>query len=195
MMTGKREVREGALRQRRAIPQEKVKMLSRAVEVNVTSLLEFSDASTIAAYVAKPDEVQTAGILMEAISRGKRVIVPRADPSSRKMTFHQVDSLGDLRRGTFGVLEPPPQADAVPLSESQLVLVPVVAWDEGGQRLGYGKGYFDRELKSRGMAVSTGLAFESQRRGRLPSSPYDVRLDMLVTERGVRRFRRVTRAG
>jgi 5-formyltetrahydrofolate cyclo-ligase len=64
----------------------------------------------------------------------------------------------------------------------------VVAWDDTGQRLGYGKGYFDRELRSIGRAASAGLAFESQRRDRLPATPSDVPLDIIVTERRVLRF-------
>jgi 5-formyltetrahydrofolate cyclo-ligase len=148
------------------------------------------DADVIASYVSKKDEVQTSGILLSAFSSGKRVLVPRSDPASMSLFFHEIESLDQLAPGSFGVLEPPVESKVVPLSESQLVIVPVVAWDGRGRRVGYGKGYFDRGLKSRGMAVCAGLAFESQRWDFLPTTPSDVPLDIMVTERRVLRFGR-----
>ena len=81
------------------------------------------------------------------------------------------------------MLEPPETSAPVPLARAQLVLVPVVAWDEKGGRIGYGKGYFDRELRHRGRALSVGLAFESQRVEEVPATQLDVPLDVFVTEK------------
>lgn len=186
----KREVRREALDARRSLAAEQVELLSARVQETVIALPEFSVARVIAGYVAKSDEVQTKGILKSALALGKRVLVPRSDPASLRLSFYQVESLDGLVPRSFGVLEPPADAKPVPLNESQLVLVPVVAWDDRGQRLGYGKGFFDRELRHRGAAASAGLAFESQRRDPLPATSSDVSLDMLVTEKRVLRFGR-----
>ena len=189
-MDRKTKVRQEALKDRRSLGLQTVQRLSAKAQEKVLSLSEFSRANTVAGYVAKPDEVQTAGVLNAALSQGKRVIAPRSDPSSDEMQFYQVESLEDLVPGGFGVLEPPPTAKAVPLSDSQLVLVPVVAWDEVGQRIGYGRGYFDRALKSRGDALAAGLAFELQRHDHIPATSDDARLDLLITEQRVLRFGR-----
>jgi 5-formyltetrahydrofolate cyclo-ligase len=184
----KREVREEVLRVRKALAPDEVRQLSGKVQENLTSLPEFVSAKVIASYVAKKDEVQTAEIVKQALALGKKVAVPRSDLSSTSLRFHEIRGLSELRPGAFGVLEPSMSAPAVPLSTADLVLVPLVAWDLTGQRVGYGKGYFDRELKSRGKALSVGLAFEIQRRDSIPAAPTDVPMDVIVTDRRVLRF-------
>ncbi len=186
----KSEVRAQMLRARRSLTRDAVDALSSRVRKNLLSLLEFSSAKTVAAYVAKKDEVQTSDIIRDCLAGGKRVIVPRADPSSLSLRFHELGSLADLEPGTFGILEPPEQSKAVPIREADVILVPLVAWDMMGNRVGYGKGYFDRELKFRGEAPCVGLAFEAQRHDPLPTAPTDVPLDIVVTEARVLRFRR-----
>lgn len=184
----KADVRRDALKARRSLSAEQVESLSARIQNSLMALPEFLEAGAVASYAAKGDEVQTQKIMRSALSSGKRLLVPRTDPSSLSLRFCEVRSLDQLAPGYFGILEPPLASRAVPLSESQLVIVPVVAWDDAGQRVGYGKGYFDRELRSRGRAAAAGLAFESQRRDRLPAAPSDVPLDIIVTERRVLRF-------
>jgi 5-formyltetrahydrofolate cyclo-ligase len=184
----KADVRRDALRARRSLSAEQVESLSARIQNALMALPEFLEAGVVASYVAKRDEVQTGKILRSALSSGKRLLVPRTDPSSLSLRFCEIRSLDQLSPGYLGIPEPPLTSKAVPLSESQLVVVPVVAWDDAGRRVGYGKGYFDRELRSRGRAASAGLGFESQRRDQLPATSSDVPLDIIVTERRVLRF-------
>lgn len=185
----KGQAREEALRARRSLTPEDVDALSDMVSKNVLALPEYAKAQVIASYVAKRDEVQTAEILRRALASGKRVIVPRSIPSSLRLSFHEINGLDELKPGTFGILEPAADARGVSLAESDFILVPVVAWDSRGNRVGYGKGYFDRELKSRGRALCAGLAFEVQLHDPLPNTPTDVPMDMVITEKRVIRFR------
>jgi 5-formyltetrahydrofolate cyclo-ligase len=185
----KRELREQALRARRSLAPEEILLLSVKVQENLQKLPEFVSAKVIASYVARRYEVQTAGLLRQALASGRRVIVPRSDLSSLSLRFHEIRSLDELRPGAYGILEPAVVSPVVPLAKADVVLVPLVAWDFRGNRLGYGKGYFDRELKSRGKALSIGLAFESQYRDALPSTPNDVPMDVIVTDQRVLRFR------
>lgn len=185
----KREVREEILRVRKALTPEEVRVLSGRVHGNLSSVPEFESAKVVASYVAKKYEVQTADILREALAAGKKVIVPRSDLSSVRLRFHEIRDLDELHPGAFGIPEPPTGSPPVPLARSDVILVPVVAWDLRGQRVGYGKGYFDRELKSRGNAFCLGLAFEFQCRDSLPATPTDVPMDMIVTDQRVLRFR------
>lgn len=192
-MMSKREMRSEALRRRDEIPREAVRELSALVRKNVEALPEYAKAETVASYVSMDNEVQTSDLLRRALQRKKRVIVPRSDMRAGRLTFHDIHSLDELRPGAFGILEPQGSA-SVPLSDAQLILVPVVAWDYRGGRLGYGKGYFDRELRSKGRGLAAGLAFESQRRAALPLTPSDVPLDAVATEERVIRFGRANLA-
>lgn len=185
----KGQAREEALRARRSLTPEDIRVLSHMVAKNLLVLPEYEKARVIASYVAKGDEVQTAEVLRHALTSGKRVIVPRSIPSTFKLSFHEIHGLDELSPGTFGILEPAADSKSVLLAESDFILVPVVAWDSHGNRVGYGKGYFDRELKTKGKALCAGLAFEVQLHDPLPTTPTDVPLDMVVTEKRVIRFR------
>jgi 5-formyltetrahydrofolate cyclo-ligase len=183
-------LRQRAVEARRAIPPSSLAIMSADVGRNLESLREYREARTLAAYVAKDDEVQTAPILEMAVSSGKTVVVPLVDVPSGSLLFFRVARMDELSPGHFGVLEPKRGPRPVALSETDLVLVPLLAWDSRGHRLGYGKGYFDRALANRGSALAIGLAFECQRVERVPEEPHDVRLDVLVTEKRVLRFGR-----
>ena len=185
----KREVREEVLRARRLLGAEDVLRLSARVRDSLMSLPEFKAAKVIASYVAKKDEVQTAEIIRHAIDSGKRVIVPRSDLSSTSLRFHEIRSLDELQPGAFGIGEPSMKSPVVPLAAANMILVPMVAWDLRGHRVGYGKGYFDRELKSKGHALGVGLAFEFQLRDPLPATATDVPMNIIVTDQRVVRIR------
>ncbi len=163
---------------------------SQLVERNLVSQREYREARVVASYVSTEDEVQTIGIIRRMLAEGMRVTAPLVEAPSGTLVFLEIHGLGDLSPGHFGILEPRRGTPPVPLSESDLVLVPLVAWDVRGYRIGYGKGYFDRALAARGRSLSIGLALESQRVPRVPEGPTDVPLDMVVTEKRVLRFAR-----
>jgi 5-formyltetrahydrofolate cyclo-ligase len=192
MMTTKGELRERALKARRALDSTELAGLSRMVSENLYALPEFQRAVVMASYVAKEDEVQTAPIIERAIKEGKRVIVPKTESVPKRLRFFEIRSLTELSAGNFGVLEPNAAEGSiqVPLAETDVTLVPLVAWDDGGNRIGYGKGLFDQELRSRGSSIAIGLALEAQRVERVPITERDVPLDIIVTERRILRFPR-----
>jgi 5-formyltetrahydrofolate cyclo-ligase len=186
----KQQIREQVLKVRRSVAPGEIMRLSDRITRRLLSSPEFQSAKVVASYVAKEDEAQTQSIIEEAVRMKKRVLVPRTDPATLSLNFSEITSLGELAVGTFGILEPPAGRREVPLSDADLILVPVVAWDSKGNRVGYGKGYFDRELKSRGDALVAGLAFEFQKHDIIPTNSEDVKLDMLVTESQAYRFGR-----
>jgi 5-formyltetrahydrofolate cyclo-ligase len=186
----KAEIRKSALRSRRSISRSLVGEWSKEVEANLVAEKEFSDARRVAMYVAKEDEVQTASLIERALSGGKEVAVPVVDRSSDSLLFFRISGPAGLSLGTFGIYEPKREGPSVPLSETDIVIVPLVAWDAWGHRVGYGKGYYDRALAGRGSACAVGLAFESQSVDHIPDTPSDARLDMLVTEKRTLRFGR-----
>jgi 5-formyltetrahydrofolate cyclo-ligase len=191
-MITKGELRERALQARRGLSREELATLSQRVAQNLSSVPEFKEAWTIASYVAKEDEIQTAQIIERALLKGARVVVPRTESAPKRLRFYEIATLEELSPGNFGVLEPTAKTGRgsipVALSESDVVLVPMVAWDERGNRIGYGKGYFDSELVSRRSSTAIGLALEVQRVEGVPSTERDVPMDVLVTETRVLRF-------
>jgi len=188
MTVTKPELRENALKARRGLSGVELADLSGRVAQNLSTVPEFQKSTTLASYVAKDDEVQTAPIIERALKEGKRVFVPLTQPSG--LLFFQIGSLDALAPGNFGVLEPIPGrgTPSMPLNATDVVLVPLAAWDDSGNRIGYGKGYFDGALRSRGASVSIGLALEAQHVERIPATTSDVPLDMVVTELRVVRF-------
>ncbi len=186
----KSEQRTRALRSRRSLSREEIESLSGAVARRFLELPEFREARVVASYISKEDEVQTSRIVAECLAEGKTLIVPRADPATGALSFSPIRSVAELSPGHFGVLEPKPGAAEVTLGAADAVVVPVVAWDEQGHRLGYGKGYFDRALSSHARPLRVGLALEAQKASALPQSSTDVPLDIIVTEARVLRFGR-----
>jgi len=183
----KQELRAAALQRRRSIEREELRALSARVEANLVSLKEYKDAGLVVSYCAKDDEVQTRPIIEKALADGKRVAVPVTDVPTKTLSFSEVVSFeDDLAPGAFRILEPKPERiRPVSIAQADVVLVPLVAWDEQGHRLGYGAGYFDRALAGAKNVTKVGLALESQRLPEIPESRHDVPLDVIVTEKRV----------
>lgn len=185
----KQELRAQALRRRRSIGPAELAKLSSGVMANLLSTEEYRRARLVISYCAKEDEVQTKRIIEKALADGKRVAVIATDVATKTLRFSEIGSFDDLSPGTFGILEPKPgRVRPVSLGEADVILVPLVAWDEKGRRLGYGAGYFDRALEGARSVAKVGLALESQRLPQIPESRFDVPLDVVVTEKRV--FRR-----
>lgn len=183
----KQELRAIALLKRRSIDPEDLAALSSRVAAHLLSLKEYKRATLVISYCAKDDEVQTRPIIERALADGKRVAVIVTNVPTKTLSFSEIKSFeDDLAPGAFGILEPKPEKmRPVPFAEADIVLVPLVAWDERGHRLGYGAGYFDRALSGARGIAKVGLALESQRLPRIPESRHDVPLDIIVTERRV----------
>ncbi len=153
------------------------------------------EASVITGFCGTHDELDTEGILREALGEGKIVLLPRveetADGKSRMTMVRIHDYDRDLEEGAFGILAP---RDDLPEEEGgpdpDLILVPGTAFDERGGRVGRGRGFYDRWLEGRA-GTRAGLAFEAQvLRKKLALEPHDQLLDGLVTERRLLAFAR-----
>lgn len=183
---GQREsLRQVMLARRRALSALEVLERSAAVGRAVRELPAFRQAETIMAYLAVRNEVATGGIIRLALVEGKRVAVPVTDTRTRRLIAATLRTYpGNLVRGAFGIPEPPPGTyQVLPPEEIDLVLVPGVAFDAGGYRLGYGQGYYDRFLPQT-RAVTVGLAYAFQLCPTVYPAPHDCRLHLVVTEEG-----------
>ena len=162
-------------------------MLSKQVQERLLESDFYRSSRCIVLYAEKDNEVATDQIFADALASGRRVLFPRVIPEYRGVSLVRVCSRDELRPGAFGLLEPT-GSETVPPAElgRALICVPGVAFSLEGQRLGRGGGYYDRLLAETGsQAVTAGLAYSFQVLDRLPESPDDRRLQLIVTESGV----------
>ena len=180
----KKQLRTIILRQLRQQEEEERRRTSDAIRRKVFRLTAFRRARIICCYVALPYEVQTWRMMEQMLSKGKRVVVPVTQPRAKRLQMSEVHDLSaDLRPGRFGVWEPRRGARRpVPLRDIHLVLVPGLAFDRRGHRLGHGHGYFDRLLSRMPDTTPTiGLAFRFQLLDRLPTTPHDYAVRQVLT--------------
>ncbi|HID28925.1 MAG TPA: 5-formyltetrahydrofolate cyclo-ligase [Desulfobacterales bacterium] len=195
MSSEKKIIREKFKSLRMHLSQEEVLSKSNSIKKLFFKLPEFEKAETIAFYVAKraSREVETEAMIKESLKMGKRVLVPVVNKLARKILFSELrDYDSELAPGAFDILEPKPSCRRpVPAHESDLVLIPGVAFDLHGHRLGYGGAYYDRLLREVSSAKSSvrfvGLAYELQVVEKLPNTSHDVPVNILVTEKRVLR--------
>ena len=165
------------LDRRNSLATEQVDEQSRLVQEHVISSKEFAHARVIGAYYAAGSEVRTSAIIDAAIAQGKKVALPRTEGD--KMVFYEMTA--ELVEGKFGIKEPQPTA---PVDGIDLVLVPGIAFDLKGCRIGYGKGYYDRFLSMQ-HSFSMGLAYSFQVVEELPRGRFDRRIASIATESGI----------
>lgn len=188
-----RALRRELRARRRAVPPSERRRAARRLASQVERAGWLSDRRRIALFLSMPEEMDTGPLLDRARRRGCRIHLPRVtDYRRNRMLFFPYGA--GLVRGQYGILEP---RAGIPVKATQLdvVLMPLVGFDRRGNRIGMGKGYYDRALAFRRGRTRTrqpllvGLAFECQRVDALPVQPHDVALDRLVTETAMRRFR------
>ena len=172
---------------REQMDEEKKKKADESILRRLTSLREYAQADWLYTYVSKPIEVDTFGLVRAAWANRKRVAVPKCIPETTQMEFYYITSMDDLAPGAFGVLEPVPERCRLVTDYSRgLCIVPGLCFDAEGYRLGYGKGYYDRFLSAfRGVTV--GICYTACTQWRLPHGRYDRQIQLLITEKYIRR--------
>ncbi len=172
-----------------AIPPEELQRRSAAACQLLCQQEEYARAQTLMIFLSTPHEVDTQTLALQAWADQKTVLAPRVAWDQRRMLPVEIHSLvGGLEEGYMGIREPV-EGIPVPVSEIDLVVVPGLGFDEQGNRLGRGRGFYDRFLSHpdfRGVACA--LALELQVVPAIPVGPSDVGVDMLVTDVRVRRF-------
>lgn len=192
-MISKQELRQEALSRRESLSQEELETKSEQIKDSLFQLDEFNQARVICCYVAVRSEVRTASIIKESLSRlNKAIVVPITQYPSPTPLFQQPDRLllselrdidQELHLVRFGLLEPKPQYQRiVPFQRVDLTIVPGLAFDKRGYRIGYGGGYYDWLLNQLRDKPSIGLAFEIQIVPQIPIMDWDRPVNRLITE-------------
>ncbi len=180
----KNSIRTALLRQRKLLCRAEIEAKSAAAQAQLLSLPAFQRAKMLALYSPIRNEVETDRLLTAALAAGKQVCYPCV--FADELLFFQVQSPADLQVGCFGICEPDRQSIEIDSAQIELLLVPGVAFDRHGHRLGYGRGYFDRLLDDGCFAgLSVGFGYDFQIQERLPAEEHDQKVKLLVTDKGI----------
>jgi len=162
--------------------EEEIRMKSKNIFSNIIKLTVFNASRTIALYSPVKNEVDTWSIFDYAIDSGKRVAFPRVEDGT--LVFCAVKEKGELIKGKYNILEPPSEGQRINTEEIEIFLIPGVAFDRLGYRIGYGYGYYD-SIAKRVRGTLIGLAYSFQVVDSIFHEEHDIRVNSIVTEDGV----------
>ena len=189
-MTSKRTLRNEA-RARRAVLAEATPDFASSLACFVETL-PIAEGAIVASYWPIRDEADPRAFASALVARGHPIVLPVIATFDAALSFRPWRNGDDLSRNIHGIHEPLSHLETV---EPQVLLVPLLAFDADGARLGYGGGYYDRTLAAlrpprtiRGHIVAIGVAYAGQEVAKLPRDAHDQRLDGVVTENGFRKF-------
>ena len=182
----KTRIRETMLAKRLAVPEEERSAADATMASRFLQLASFRFAEVILLYAPIKGEPNVLALCDPILKAGKRIAFPRCHPEDSTMTYGLVSSPDDLQPGTYGILEPPLNAEVyLPSPEKHdICIVPAVCFDRKGYRIGYGKGYYDRFLMSFG-GTTVGFIMHRFLCDTLPRGRYDKAVDLMITEKGV----------
>ena len=177
----KEELRKKYINLRKSINNKEEK--SKIIASKLLSFDVLKNANVVAIYVSMEEEVSTHEIINYFLSMSKIVCVPliKMDGS---MKFIRIDSMKNLKENKFGILEP--ENDSVVIKNIDIIIMPGVCFDRYGNRIGFGKGYYDRYLKDNEKIIKIALAFSEQViKDKIFSENHDIKYDYLITEKEI----------
>ena len=184
----KKSLRKQVLSIRNKMTQEEVIQNSQIIMERLRSLSEFIDAKTVFIYMDFGNEVMTRDLIKQMFAEKKHVIIPYTDTVETKLIPTEIFDLEkDLIKCSFGYYEPKKEnVKYVDPQKFDLIVVPGVAFDKNLNRMGYGKGYYDRILNQRRKdCKAIAVAHEFQVLQEIPTEEYDIKMDMIITEKSI----------
>lgn len=163
--------------------------IDRIICGNLMRFDEYKKADLILFYAALDDEINIDACIENALSLDKKVGLPVCLDNNGNMNFYYISSLSDIKSGFFGVREPDTKkCTQITDFSKALCVVPAIAYDKLGYRLGYGKGYYDRFLQNFS-SISVGLCYNELVNEKLPIGEYDIPVDYIITQNGLIAFK------
>lgn len=189
--TDKKKLRKEIILRRDSLSPDIRKVKDQAACARLTSMDEYRKAATILLYASFRSEVDTEYLIRQALADDCIVVLPRCDQSDETLKLFAIREWSDLVPGCWGILEPLEATDrAIDIRSVDIVIAPGVAFDEDCNRLGYGKGYYDKLLSNRESVAGAplrplviGLAYEEQIVPSIPCSPHDMKMDFIITDK------------
>ncbi|MBR3267555.1 MAG: 5-formyltetrahydrofolate cyclo-ligase [Oscillospiraceae bacterium] len=180
----KKALRAEILGKRREMPAERREAADASITAQILEHPDFIRAKTVFAYVSMPHEVRTRELLCRILAAGKVLGLPVCDAGTHTLTFYRLDSCDELTEGKYRIPVPPVSEERLLTPDADtLVLVPMLAFDDDGYRLGAGGGYYDRFLAAYGHCVRIiGICYAENRIAHLPHDAYDQKIPCCITE-------------
>lgn len=182
----KQAIRENLARKRRYLTKQEKQNRDAGLYKTVTNLPEWKKAQTVFIYVSTRYEASTKQLIKDFIKK-KSIIVPKTHLKYQTLTLHHIQSLQETTQGNYAIYEPHPSVPMIAPSAIDLALVPGIAFDKNGHRIGYGKGYYDG-LMTQLKCPKFALAYELQIVDNIPAQKHDIPVDGILTENTVYRF-------
>jgi len=177
--------RDHFLSVRRSISTESRSLLDAALFSNTAALPQFKEAKVLLCYYPINGEPNIIPLARHALSLGKKVAFPISHVKEKRLSFHVINDISCLKIGAYGIPEPPIELPEVTDFSYALCIVPALAFDANGYRVGYGKGYYDRFLSGYSQ-TKLGIVYADFILDRVPRGRFDRHVDILVTERGIK---------
>ena len=175
----KQALRTQIREKRKAISPDLYAKKSAAIREKLEKMPEFQAAKNLLVYVSTNEEVDTHAIIKDCLASGKKIYAPKVE--GEHIFICRITDWEQLKPGSFGILEPCEILDPAHPEIMDLILVPGIAFDKRGHRIGYGKGFYDSMLKA-GNGLKVGLAFSEQMVDEIPDESHDVSLDLVITD-------------
>lgn len=184
----KSEIRRSTLAQRDALSKKDRSEKSAAIMKRLFDFANFLEARIVLFYLSHNSEVDTEPMVRKALELEKIVALPLVDPEEREIVPFKVDNLDrDIRPGYRGIREPITQrCKRIPVQHINLAIIPGIAFDERGGRIGYGTGFYDRFIPHLDITTrKVALSFECQIVPQVPMEPHDRYTDIIITEKRI----------
>ena len=184
--SSKSEIRKNILYKRNSLSEYEIINNSKIISDRFISTKEYKNSKSIGAYYPTGSEVKTFDIIKHSIERKKEVGLPRVI-NSTKIEFFKImeDSFEKIKftKGKYGIFEN--STSNINMEKMDLLIIPGLVFDLQGNRLGYGKGYYDRFLSLRKVKYIIALAYETQVVNEIPNNEHDIPVDVIITEKRI----------
>ena len=176
----KRELRQQIRTQKRRLSAVEMAVMSEDICSKVLALASWQEAGTLLLYYPLPDEVDVRMLIKDAFESGKRVLLPVV--KGDELELHLYEGEASLKEGAFGIMEPTgPLFAPKHYDEIELAVIPGMAFDSAGHRLGRGKGYYDRLLPHLKAAKLIGICFSFQFLDEVPAEAHDISVCKVIS--------------
>lgn len=181
----KQKLRSKVLEKRQQLSEEQWLNKSNQIIKSLSESTAYKNSGVVHTYISMNSrrEVCTDNLLTHLFEDKKRVVVPITNFSDGTLSHSEINTENELVANKWGVREPK-SINPIEISEFDLIVVPMVAADKNGNRLGYGRGFYDRFLDMTD-AITVGLTFHEFLFDQIPVEEFDVKLDMIITEEDV----------
>lgn len=183
----KAELRKELIKKRNNLSVNEINQFSELISDKIIGNLYFQKANNILAYISFRNEVDVSKIIEKAWNLNKQVLIPKTNLTKKNIQPYEINSWGELQIGNYQLLEPIiDNKETFPIADVEVVLVPGVAFDKNGYRLGYGGGFYDRFFATcQTTLYKIGVAYDFQVIDELPVLDHDCIVNEIITEKQI----------